>query len=155
VIYLAAVLIVAGVALFVAAPLTGGILGPRGKSHVGGRDADRLEHERSLAIQGLRELEFDREMGKLGEADYEDLRVGLENRALAAMSAIERLRNEGRTSSGRILPRRRRIGKSAPQPPRMNFCPHCGAQIGAGHNFCAECGAALAAAEQRRRTRAD
>ncbi len=152
-IYLAAVLIVAGVALFVAAPLTGGMLGQWGKSHTG-RDADRLEHERSLAIQGLRELEFDREMGKLGEADYQDLRVGLENRALAAMSAIERLRNEAWSLSGRTSPRRRRIVKSA-QPSRMNFCPQCGAQVGAGHNFCAECGAALVAAEQRRLSRAD
>ena len=39
---------------------------------VSGRTRSRaLEHERALAVQGLRELEFDREMGKLSDADYD------------------------------------------------------------------------------------
>ncbi|MFZ1119407.1 MAG: hypothetical protein WAN81_04170, partial [Candidatus Binataceae bacterium] len=87
--YLAAVLIVASVALFVAAPLGGGLLATRRA----GRDAaevERLEHERALAMQGLRELEFDREMGKLSDADYAALREGLMARALGASAALER-----------------------------------------------------------------
>jgi cytochrome c-type biogenesis protein CcmI len=91
VLYLAAVLIVASVALFVAAPLGGGLRA----TQRAGRDAaerERLEHERALAMQGLRELEFDREMGKLSETDYAALREGLMRRALGASAALERLR---------------------------------------------------------------
>ncbi len=91
--YAAAFLIVAGVALFVAAPLSGGLSGRRKKT---GEDLqnEHWEHEHSLAVQGLRELEFDREMGKLADADYESLRGALLARALEAMTAQERIVQE-------------------------------------------------------------
>ncbi len=88
--YLAAVLIVASVALFVAAPLGGGALATR-RAGRDAAEAERLEHERALAMQGLRELEFDREMGKLSDADYASLHEGLMTRALGASAALERL----------------------------------------------------------------
>ena len=86
--YVAAFLIIAGVALFVAAPLSGG-LGGRAKKGREELEVAQWEHEHALAVQGLRELEFDREMGKLSDADYESLRESLQGRALRAMSAIE------------------------------------------------------------------
>jgi cytochrome c-type biogenesis protein CcmI len=88
---LAAALIVGGVALFVAAPLGIGLVGARAKS-VGELQVERHEHERALAVQGLRELEFDREMGKLSDADYESMHKALEDRALTAMAAVESIR---------------------------------------------------------------
>src|SRR5713226_10127699 len=90
---LAAALIVAGVALFVAAPLGIGLTRARAKS-AGELQVERHEHERSLAVQGLHELEFDRQMGKLSAADYDSMHSALENRALIAMTEIERLRSE-------------------------------------------------------------
>jgi len=142
VLYLAAVLIVASVALFVAAPLGSGLLATRR----GGRDAaeaERLEHERGLAMQGLRELEFDREMGKLSETDYAALREGLMARALAASAALERLRAPD------AAPARPRLVKTAavaaPAAARIRFCPQCGVEVAAG-SFCSECGAPLSVA---------
>ncbi len=88
---LAAALIVAGVALFVAAPLGIGLVGARAKSD-SELQVERYEHERALAVQGLRELEFDREMGKLSDADYEPMHKALEDRALTAMAAVENIR---------------------------------------------------------------
>jgi cytochrome c-type biogenesis protein CcmI len=88
---LAAALIIAGVALFVAAPLGIGLVGARAKS-ASELQAERHEHERALAVQGLRELEFDREMGKLSDADYESMHKALEGRALTAMAAVENIR---------------------------------------------------------------
>ena len=90
---LAAAMIVAGVALFVAAPLGIGLVGARAKS-AGELQTERHEHERALAVQGLRELEFDREMGKLSDADYDSMHKALEDRALTAMAAIERIRDD-------------------------------------------------------------
>jgi cytochrome c-type biogenesis protein CcmI len=88
---LAAALIVAGVALFVAAPLAAGLVGARAKS-AAELQAERHEHERAIAVQGLRELEFDREMGKLSDADYDSMHKALEDRALTAMAAVENIR---------------------------------------------------------------
>ncbi|MGH7934727.1 MAG: hypothetical protein ACREQN_16410 [Candidatus Binataceae bacterium] len=148
-IYFAAVLIAVAVALFVAAPLSGG-LSARRRDTRSGAELERLEHERGLAMQGLRELEFDHAMGKLEESDYHDLRKVLENRALAAMSALEKLRAEARASRVRFVPRRPRpaapLAVKAPQPDGgrlVNFCPQCGMRSGGGYNFCAQCGASL------------
>jgi cytochrome c-type biogenesis protein CcmI len=153
VVYLASALIVLGVALFVAAPLGGGIVNPR---RADADEAQRLEHERALAVQGLRELEFDREMGKLSEADYRSLRAGLEQRALAAMGALERVREDAARRQRRPAPRpiaiarraesapqRRPEPAPAPRPARIKFCPQCGASIGDDYSFCTECGIAL------------
>ena len=156
-VYLAATMIVAGVALFVAAPLAGGLFAIR-RNSASDPELERLEHQRAFAVQGLRELEFDREMGKLSDPDYETLRAGLENRALDAMTALEKLRTEGRRSAAaRIAPRRtaaplRPELAAVAQPPRpsiaagsrkVGFCPQCGMRMAKDANFCAECGAGL------------
>lgn len=159
--YLAAVLIVASVALFVAAPLGGGLLAAR-RAGRDATEAERLEHERGLAMQGLRELEFDREMGKLSDADYAALREGLMARALGASAALERL-HAAITPAGAPAPcaastpeaavARPRLVRAAsaagPTPAvapaafsRIHFCPQCGVEVAAG-KFCSECGAPL------------
>src|SRR5208337_2745333 len=128
---LAAALIVAGVALFVAAPLGIGLVGARAKS-AGELQIERHEHDRALAMQGLRELEFDREMGKLSEADYAALREGLMARALGASAALERLHAAlaPAPETAAALPR---LVKSQAAPAtapaaasRIRFCPQCG-----------------------------
>jgi cytochrome c-type biogenesis protein CcmI len=96
--YIAAVLIVAGVALFVAAPLSGGLRG-RAKQTREELELEHWAHEHALAVQGLRELEFDREMGKLYDADYESLRASLQGRALQAMTVMEKSRDQERAAN--------------------------------------------------------
>ncbi len=163
---LAAALIVAGVALFVAAPLGIGLVGARAKSP-GELQVERDEHERALAVQGLRELEFDREMGKLSDADYESMHKVLEERALTAMAAVENFRlqtgnaaNRNLLSSTPLTQAPRRTGavpapvahaapprqpQSSPSPARkIRFCSQCGTRAAADSKFCTQCGLAIA-----------
>ncbi len=167
--YLAAVLIVAGVAMFVAAPLAGGLL-PSRRRKTADLDAERLEHQRGLAVQALRELDFDREMGKLADADYEALRVTLETRALEAMKSLEALQRKAEDERRADAPPAPKALKPAlhvepargaevprvPQDPAvasvrpiasaprsLRFCPQCGNRTIADARFCAECGLAL------------
>jgi len=126
---LAAALIVAGVALFVAAPLGIGLAGARAKS-AGELQVERHEHERALAVQGLNELEFDREMGKLSEADYESMHQTLEDRALTAMAAVEKIReqadkaaNAKKPSITPVTPLTQAIRRPSPAPRRIDPVP--------------------------------
>lgn len=158
-IYLAAAMIVAGVALFVAAPLGAGFfrLGRRDSKHL---ELERLEHERGLAVQALRELEFDREMGKLSDADYESLHSQLESRALSRMEALDKLHAEMKHAAAEKKPALRvePIRRPATPPPspfiatpprlsaggtRVRFCPKCGVRTAANAKFCGECGVSL------------
>ena len=138
--YAAAMMIVASAALFVASPLAGGLF--RRRRIANEPDLERVEHERGLAVQGLRELEFDHEMGKLDNADYRELKATLEARALAAMGAIDHAKDAGRVATIRLASRG---SKAAPLPQTgsFNFRPRCGTRVGGSHNFCVECGAAL------------
>jgi cytochrome c-type biogenesis protein CcmI len=141
VIWIAAILMITAVGLFIAAPLTDQVFA--GHSSAISAEWERREHEHALAVQGLRELEFDQAMGKLEAGDYRLLRERLENRALAAMSGREK--TPGQPSPHHVV--------QAPAWPQtitpartvtVNFCPQCGTRIGREHNFCANCGAALA-----------
>ena len=129
-IWIAAVLIVAAVALFVAAPLTDGLFGSTRLSI--NRELEQLKHEQGLAVQGLRELEFDRQMGKLDDDDYHRLRKELEARALRAMSALTEQRGAPPATVAAASSEGLRAGAT-------EFCPHCGARAGGGR-FCAACG---------------
>jgi cytochrome c-type biogenesis protein CcmH/NrfG len=123
--WLAAILLASSVALFVAAPLTES---PSRDEADLDEDAEklRLEHERALATAGIRELEFDHAMNKLGDSEFQTLRRRLENRALAAMSALARLQNHPAAAHSAL------------------HCPRCAAiQPGPSNKYCVDCGVAL------------
>lgn len=50
-----------------------------------------LESRKRVALAALKEVEYDRIGGKLDETDYKSLRARLENEALAAVEAAERI----------------------------------------------------------------
>ncbi len=138
----AAILMVIGVSLFVAAPLVGGFRMKRERSV--DPELARLEHERALALQGLRELEFDREMDKVSEDDCRELRRQLEDKALTAMATLEKLRTESKAAATRTASARPVSSKVARRPiPQARFCPGCGTKLASAANFCAGCGMAL------------
>jgi ribosomal protein L40E len=70
-------------------------------------------HE-SHAVEALRELEFDRETGKISDFDYEPLKARYTDQALIAM----------------------RAGSAA-------ICERCGPRPEADAEYCSKCGAAL------------
>jgi Double zinc ribbon len=130
---------------------------------------DVEETRKGLALTALKEIEFDRETGKLSDADY----AALKSRYTAA--AIDALREEGRaggTDIERLVADRVRVVRAAaagvpaiacpdcgvrPEPDAL-FCSSCGLRIGgpaacescgaeleAGSRFCTNCGGRIAA----------
>ena len=141
VIWVAAILLIIAVALFVAAPLSDPLFGGRRSSI--SAESERREHEHGLAIQALRDLEFDHAMGKLDACDYRVLRERLETRALAAMGGREKMpRYSSMDGVAPVVISSQSVGVA--RTATVNFCPRCGTRIGLAHNFCANCGAVLA-----------
>jgi len=68
----------------------------------------------TLAVDALRELEFDRETGKISDSDYEPLKARYTEQALAVM----------------------RAGTAS-------VCEKCGPRLERDAEFCSNCGAAL------------
>jgi ribosomal protein L40E len=71
-------------------------------------------NRQSPAVEALRELEFDRETGKISDSDYEPLKARYTEQALVAMRA-----------------------GGAP------VCERCGPRLESDAEFCSKCGAAL------------
>lgn len=105
-VWIAAALLTLAAALFVAAPLTE-VFSLRPERRKRESEVMQLEHEHRLALAGIRELDFDHAMGKIGDAEYNALRGQLETRALTAMTSLSHL--TGPASSVEV----RRIAKSA------------------------------------------
>lgn len=54
-------------------------------------EAQDLESQREMALAALRDLEDDRATGKIGDADYDDLRSRLTARAVEILRRIDAL----------------------------------------------------------------
>jgi hypothetical protein len=85
--------------------LIGAYPGPAEKQ----RDQPGADH----AVDALREIEFDRETGKLSDADYDSLKASYTRDAITAMR-----------SSGTSCP-----SCGAIPEPNANFCSRCGTQM--------------------------
>lgn len=103
-------------------------------------------------VRALRELELDRALGHLSDADYQELARRYELRAAAALGAHEResLELEQRIEQAVLALRARSKGPARQvisvsqlkERESMLRCPSCGATVPA-RRFCGECGAAL------------
>jgi len=87
--YLVGLIIIAGVAVSIAAPL----LWQRpfeARARPTDPERYRLEKEKELAYAAIKDAEFDLQMGKLSPEDHASLREKYEGKALAALEALER-----------------------------------------------------------------
>jgi hypothetical protein len=133
--------------------------------------AEPLEPEetpKGVALTALKEIEFDRETGKLSDADYELLKQKYTGEALEALRAEERA--TARTDVEALIAARVRTLRSVPAAtvncatcgPRpepdaafcstcghrllvAGACEHCGAPLAPDSRFCEGCGTRVAA----------
>ena len=125
---------------------------------------DLEETPRGIALAALREIEFDRETGKLSDTDYADLKQQYTQAAVQAMRAEDRVAEGAAPAAGgtpdaveAIIDAKVRALRSAqpslggaacptcgPRPePDAEFCSNCGNRLPTGA-VCPGCGAALA-----------
>jgi len=105
-----------------------------------------LEREKMLALRAIKELEFDRAMGKIAEGDFMMLRDRLRARALRLIAQLDgaaAYRDMIERDLAARLPVESRHTESAPGPIARPACAACGALNETDARFCKMCGHAI------------
>ncbi len=107
---------------------------------------EQEETPRGVALLALKEIEFDRETGKLSEEDYRFLKEKYTVEALEALRAEERAVAPDDVEA--LIAHRVRALRSATAsaPPGARLCPPCGPRPEPHAVFCSTCGRRLPAA---------
>jgi len=100
-----------------------------------------LEREKALVLRSIKELEFDRDMRKVSDADFGELSARLRARAMEIMQELDRPQSAvPDTRSG--LKGRKRTGRDRVRAASA-VCSSCQTQNDADARFCKSCGARL------------
>jgi len=126
---------------------------PSGPRMLGDRTRAALEREKALALRSIKELEFDRAMGKVSEKDYAEVSGRLRARAAGLLRQLD-VGTSYRDRIEREIARRLGASASAPshrEPPAavaatQATCGVCDTVNDADARFCKGCGERLAAA---------
>jgi hypothetical protein len=132
---LSAAVVAAGAAGYAAYRALGGLFGStRREPPLKESVREGLLREKALTLRSIKELEFDRAMGKIGDADFQDLSSRLRARALLIMEELDAAPARPRDTERSARPR--------PAPQRT--CAACGTAYDEDARFCKQCGRAVA-----------
>jgi hypothetical protein len=105
-----------------------------------------LEREKALTLRSIKELEFDRAMGKVSEKDFDEMAGRLRARALTLIRELDQGGSSYRASIEQELSRRLSRKGSAPAAPASIVCASCGVANDLDALFCKKCGTKIVAA---------
>ena len=109
---------------------------------VGQRTRAALEREKLLALRAIKELEFDRAMGKLSEADWQEMSGRLRARAARLMRQLDAGAGY-REQIEQDLAKRLGDARTGASAPAARFCAACATANDADARFCKNCGTKL------------
>lgn len=113
--------------------------GPLGRV-LGGRTRAGLEREKALTLRSIKELEFDRAMGKVSDVDFAEMAARLRAKAAGLIQRLDAGASY-REQIDRELERRRTT--AAPPAAATGVCKGCGTANDADARFCKQCGLGL------------
>jgi hypothetical protein len=99
------------------------------------RAREILEREKALVLRSIKELEFDRSMKKVSDADFADMSGRLRARALALMEELDR-----KPVPAPPQPTPKASGTGARRDALGPYCDQCGTQNDKDAKFCKACG---------------
>jgi hypothetical protein len=132
-----------------------GLLSVDAPQVLGGHSRVALEREKALVLRSIKELEFDRAMGKVSEKDFVDMSARLRARAARLIRQLD-AKTGYREEIEREIEKRVGISRDsksaapakqdAPQvTARTETCSACGTQNDRDARFCKNCGGRLEA----------
>jgi hypothetical protein len=127
-----------------------------GPQILGGRTRAALEREKTLVLRSIKELEFDRAMGKVSEKDFSDMSARLRMRAAGLIRQLDagvgyrdQIEQEIARRAGGVAPdpsARRTDARTADSEAGIadaNTCGSCRTANDPDARFCKHCGASL------------
>ncbi len=117
-----------------------------GPEVLGGRTRAALDREKGLVLRSIKELEFDKAMGKVSDKDFGEMSARLRVRATGLMRQLDRGASYREDIEKELV---RRLGQTAPdaQPatvrPVTRACPACRIANDMDAKFCKGCGTPL------------
>ena len=112
---------------------------------VGQRTRAALEREKLMTLRAIKELEFDKAMGKLSEADWQEMSGRLRARAAGLIRQLDAGAGY-RDQIERDLAKRLAASPVTTKDAAAvvgNFCPQCGTKNEGDARFCKSCGQKL------------
>jgi hypothetical protein len=119
---------------------------------VSGRVRAALDREKLLVLRAIKDLEFDRAMGKIGPADFDEMVGRLRGRAVGLMQQLEgsgayRERIEAELAARLSKAPAPKAGPARVPATATRACGACGTGNDADARFCKTCGARLEASQ--------
>jgi hypothetical protein len=118
----------------------GAIDEPTGPQVLGGRTRAALEREKALVLRSIKELEFDRAMGKVSEKDFADMSTRLRVRAAGLIRQLDAGAGYRDAIQREI---EQRIGRATDVVRAARTCAGCSTVNDADAKFCKNCGRAV------------
>lgn len=111
---------------------------------IGGRTRVALDREKTLVLRSIKELEFDHAMGKMSQADFDEMGGRLRLRALGLMRQLD-AGGGYREQIAKEVAERLADAPSAPDAPDAPAAPvcRCGTTNDPDARFCKSCGSQL------------
>jgi hypothetical protein len=136
---------------------------PAGSTVLAGRTRAALEREKTLALRAIKELEFDRAMGKVSEKDFGEMSARLRARAAGFIQQLDAGDGYRSEIEKAVASRLEMMAARGPQPaardgsaahaavvppskdpiPPTKLCTACGTANETDALFCKHCGASL------------
>lgn len=102
-----------------------------------------LDDRKAAIYENLRDLQFEYRVGKLSDADYQQVKRDLQKELAAVMAEVDKLRNGMPVA---VVPQKAK-GAPAKSAAPSYTCPACNATFEKDLKFCGECGKPMKVAQ--------
>jgi hypothetical protein len=110
----------------------------------GGRTRAALEREKALVLRSIKELEFDFAMGKVSQADFDEMGGRLRRRAMGLIVQLDASSGYREQIEREVAAQVYTAAAPGPEhPTRGGTCPDCGTHNDFDARFCKQCGTSL------------
>ena len=112
----------------------------------GGRRKE-LEREKQSLLKALKELDFDHQMGKVSDKDFNEISSTYRARAIRVMRQLDDAGRDYEAMIAADVGKRLSAISSQPSAPEPDKCAKCATRNDAHAEFCKKCGSKLVSAE--------